>query len=110
MIFSGPLEHSVDELSLLLISLVLSLLSHPSGTSYKFSSVKRHLLHLQIHTQNSPVQNPLWPGADPGIYWGGGGGQTKFSNRKLRTKPESTAQRQSARESRAKPESKKRIA
>ena len=36
-------------------------------------------------------------GADPGIYFGG---QTKFSNRKLRAKPESRARR--ARESRAK--------
>ena len=44
-------------------------------------------------------------GTDPGIYFGG---QTKFSNRKLRAKPESRAR--SARESRAKPESKARSA
>ena len=41
--------------------------------------------------------------SDPGIYWGGGG-QTKFSNPKLRAKPGS--RERSARESRAKPESK----
>ena len=47
------------------------------------------------------------PGADPGIYFGGGG-LTKVSNRKLRAKPESRAR--SARVSRAKPESRARSA
>ena len=46
------------------------------------------------------------PGADPGIYFGGG--QTKVPIRKLRAKPESRAR--SARVSRAKPESKPRSA
>ena len=48
----------------------------------------------------------LKPGADPGIYFGGG--QTKVPNRKLRAKPESRAR--SARVSRAKPESRARSA
>ena len=46
------------------------------------------------------------PGADPGIYFGGG--QTKVPNRKLKAKPESRAR--SARVSRAKPESRARSA
>ena len=50
--------------------------------------------------------NATDPGADPGIYFGGG--QTKVPNRTLRAKPESRAR--SARVSRAKPESRARSA
>ena len=63
-------------------------------------------LSISVFVEPRTRTSHLRPGADPGIYFGGG--QTKVPNRKLRAEPESRAR--SARASRAKPESRARSA
>ena len=66
---------------------------------YEFKSFIVCLLNFIKYGNCSSYE---YTGADPGIYFWGGG-QTKVANRKLRAKPESRWR--SARVSRAKPES-----